>query len=309
MADEKPQPRKRLSLAVAVVVVTVLLLQLVSFRVRETERAVVKTFGNVTRVIQDAPGLYWKWPAPIQEVVRLDARLRVLEGPLEEATTADKKSVLLACFVAWKPGDAATFLQGVGTVEAAEKQLESLLRDAVSASIGQFPFGALVSADPARLRWDDLEKAISDRLGKTALEQYGVSVAFVGVRRLALPKDTTESVFARMRAERDVKAKQSLAEGQALAQEIKDQADRERAEALEQARVEAKKVMAEADRDSKEAYLKLEQDPDLAIFLRKVEALKRGLSGRTTVVFDMNAWPFDLLLPKTPPAPVGSGAK
>ena len=95
-------PRNRLTLAVAVLVVGVLLVQLVAFRVKETEHAVVKTFGKATRDVP-APGLYWKWPWPIEEVVRQDARLRVLEGPLEETTTEDRKSVLVSCFVTWRP--------------------------------------------------------------------------------------------------------------------------------------------------------------------------------------------------------------
>src|SRR5205085_198920 len=79
--------QKRVTLVTATLVIGVLFLQLVTFRVRETERAVVKTFGSAAAEDVTQPGLYWKWPWPIQEVVRQDARLRVLEGPLEESVT------------------------------------------------------------------------------------------------------------------------------------------------------------------------------------------------------------------------------
>ena len=91
-------PRNRLTLAVAVLVIVVLLLQLVAFRVRETERVVVKRLGEATRAVKE-PGLYWKWPWPIEEVVRQDARLRCLEGPLEETVTKDRKKRLISRFV------------------------------------------------------------------------------------------------------------------------------------------------------------------------------------------------------------------
>src|SRR4051812_20836242 len=215
--------RNKLTVAVAVLIVTVLLLQLVAFRVKETERAVVKTFGKATRDVQ-APGLYWKWPWPVEEVVRQDARLRVLEGPLEETTTEDRKAVLVSCFVTWRPGKPVEFLERHETEKAAEKTLEGLLRSTQTAVLGRHPFSALIAQDRSQLRWDELEAAIREPLVKKAREDYAIEVVFVGIRRLALPKDTTESVFARMRAERDAKAQALTRAGQIDADAIRDSA-------------------------------------------------------------------------------------
>lgn len=298
-------PRNRLTLTVAVLIVVVLLLQLIAFRVRETERAVVKTFGKATRDVQTA-GLYWKWPWPIEEVARLDARLRVLEGPLEETTTEDRKSVLVACFVAWRTGDPIKFLERHESEKAAERKLEALLRTTQVSVIGRHPFAALVAQDRSQLQWDALEAELREPLVRKARDDYAIEVSFVGLRRLALPRDTTENVFARMRAERDGKAKALLAEGQAEAQRIRDRAENERRQLVDAAEAEALITVAAVDSETEQAYRVFERDPELAIELRKIEALKRGLSGRTTLVFDMNTQPFDILRGL---APVGSRSR
>jgi membrane protease subunit HflC len=284
----------RRTLVVAVLIVLVLLLQLVAFRVRETERAVVKTFGKATRDVS-AAGLYWKWPWPIEEVVLQDARLRVLEGPLEEASTADRKSVLVSCFVTWRPGKPVEFLERHETEKAAEKTLEGLLGSTQTSVLGRHPFSSLIAQDRSQLRWDELEAEIREPLVQKARDDYAIEVVFVGIRRLALPRDTTETVFARMRAERDGKAKALLAEGETEARRIRDKAENERRQLVDEAEADARVQEAGAIRDSAEAYAVLDQQPDLAIDLRKIEALKRGLSGRTTVIFDLATWPFDVL--------------
>jgi membrane protease subunit HflC len=287
--------KNRLTVAVAVLIVVVLLLQLVAFRVKETERAVVKTFGKATRDVE-APGLYWKWPWPIEEVVRQDARLRVLEGPLDETTTEDRKSVLVSCFVTWKPGKPVEFLERHATEKDAERTLEGLLRSTQAAVIGRHPFSALIAQDRAQLRWDDLEKEIGDSLTKKARESYAIDVVFVGIRRLALPKDTTDHVFARMRAEREEKAQTLLAQGASEAQLIRDQAEAERRDKVNAAEVDAELERARALRLSEAAYKVFEQQPDLAIELAKHEALKKALADkRTTLVFDLSTAPFDML--------------
>jgi membrane protease subunit HflC len=289
-------PRNRLTILAASLVLVVLLLELVAFRVRETEVVVVKTFGKATRPVRE-PGLYWKWPWPIEEVVRQDARLRVLEGTIEETLTEDRKSVLVSCFVTWRVGDPVRFLESTETAEAGERQLERLLRNYQRTALGGFPFSALVATDRAQLGWDKIEEAIRVPLETVARDELGIEVVFVGIKGLELPKDTTERVFDRMKREREVKAAQLLSQGQSEAGEIRAAAERERQEALDAAEAEKRRLLAQADQESEAAYKVFEQDPELAIYLKKIEALKRALAGRTTLVLDTSSPPFDLLAP------------
>jgi membrane protease subunit HflC len=294
--------RNRLTLAVAALLVLTLVLQLVAFKVRETERAVVKRFGKADREIT-TPGLYWKLPWPIEEVVKQDARLRVLEGPLEEMTTEDRKAVLVSCFVTWRPGKAVAFLEKHETEAQAAKTLDALLRSTQTQVIGRYPFSALIAPDKTRLRWDEVERDIREPLVAKARDAYAIDVVFVGIRRLALPRDTSENVFARMRSEREARAKELLTEGQTEAQKIKDDAENERQELVNAAEIDAKNLRARAEKECQDAYRVFEQAPDLAVFIKKTDELPRALSGRTTVVFDLSSPPYDVLRGV---APVGS---
>lgn len=299
--------KRPVTLAVGALVVLVLGLQLVAFRVRENERAVVLTFGEATREIGD-PGLYAKWPWPVEQVVWFDGRLRVLEGPLEECQTEDGKSLLVSSFVVWHVKDPLAFHKTIGSVDQGDHQLERDLRDAQSKAIGRFPWSAIVSQEREKLRWDEVEARIGEALKERVARQYrtgrdasardAVEVAFVGIRRLALPETTTERVFERMKAEREARAAEILAQGDAEAAKIKADAETEKQKALDEAAAYEKKVVAEAERAAAEHAAVYGQDEDLAIFLRKLEALKKVLAKRSTIVLDTKTPPFDLLAPK-----------
>lgn len=290
--------KSRLTLAIAVFLVLALALELVAFQVRETERAVVLTFGEATREIKE-PGLYGKWPWPVEQVVRFDGRVRVLEGPLEECQTEDGKSLVVGSFVAWRVGDPLAFLKALGGVDAAERALERDLRDAQAKAIGRHPWGALVAAERERLRWDDVERDLAAALAERVVRQYrsGIAIELVGIRRLALPETTTERVFERMKAEREARAAEILSQGEAEAAALKAEAERERLLALDQAKADERRLVAEAEKAAAEHFAVFGQDQDLAIFLRKLEALKRVLAKRSTIVLDTKTPPFDLLAP------------
>jgi membrane protease subunit HflC len=291
-------PRNRLTILAAALVVGVLFLELVAFRVRESEVVVVKTFGKATRPVRE-PGLYWKWPWPVEEVVREDARLRVLEGKLEETLTADRKSVLVSCFATWRVGDPVRFLESVESAEEADRQLGRLLRGYQRTALGTFPFAAFVASDRSQLLWDKIEEAIAQPLKEKAKQELGIEVVFLGIKGLALPKDTTERVFERMKRERDVKASELLALGQKEAGDIRAAAERERQETLDAAEKQRRELLGQADKESEAAYRTFDEDPELAIYLKKIEALQRALAGRTTLVLDTSSPPFDLLAPVT----------
>ena len=111
----------------------------------------------------------------------------------------------------------------------------------------------------------------------------------------AMRKTITEKVFDRMVAERKQFADRSIAEGKSKAREIRISADRDRTIALAEAEAQAQRIRAEGDAKAAESYKTFSSDPELAEFLRKIEALRVILRGRTTIVFDTNVPPFDLL--------------
>lgn len=287
--------KKNITLIIFGVVIAALfvLLQLV-FIVRQGEAAVVTLLGKPVRAATEA-GLYPRWPWPIQRVYSFDNRTQALEGSFEETMTADGKNVLVSVYAGWKIADPVKFLERVGTPERAEANLDGLIRTYKNASVGQLKFSQLVNPDPAQLKFDDLEKQLLAAVQDPAKERYGIDVAFVGVRRVGLPEAVTQSVFDRMKAERQELADRYKAEGQGEAIKIRAQADSERDQLLAKAQADALRLRADGDAAAAEYWKGYAKNPDLAMFLLKLQSMQETLKDKSTVVLSTDSEPFDLL--------------
>lgn len=300
--------KSRLSLVIGALLLVLFLALLFCFQVRTTEVAVVTTFGRYSRDLPN-PGLYFRWPVPIQNVYRFDNRLQNLEGKFEQLTTKDAKNLLVSVYVGWRIQSARKFLELFGGDSAlatakAENTLEGLVRNAKNAVIGRYVFGDLISPDPKAVKFDQLEADILKEIKGPALEKYGLEIELVGIKQLGLSEAITGKVFERMRAERDRLVKQFQGEGNARAQEIRSEADRKRDELLAKAQADALRIKGEADAQASKELAILEKNPGLAIFLYQVNALKETLRERATLFLDQKTPPFNLLTgekPKTNP--------
>lgn len=273
----------------------------VVFVVREGEVAVLTRLGKPVAAIEEA-GLYRRWPWPIERAHIFDRRLHSIENALEESLTHDGKNVLVGLYAGWRIRDPIRFLERVGGVEQAETNLDGLLRTAKNAAIGRHRFAHLVNTDPDALQLDAIEQEILADVAPAAAERYGVDVKFVGIRRIGLPEAITQSVFERMRAERMELADRYRSEGEAESIALRAQANSERDKILAKADADAKRIRAEGDAAAVEYYKIFEQNPDLAMFLRKLEVLEETLKDRATVVLSTDSEPFDLLRNARPAA-------
>ena len=119
----------------------IFLFLLFAFQVRTTEVAVVTTFGSISGQPRTEPGLYPRFPYPIQTVYKFDKRLQNFERKYEQSFTRDKKSPILSVFVAWQIEDPIVFLKRFnGDIARAEASLENVVRDAKNAVIGRHDF-------------------------------------------------------------------------------------------------------------------------------------------------------------------------
>ncbi len=292
--------RLRLVLRWGVVALVLALLSYgaVGFQVAEYEQAVVTRFGRPVRII-DAAGLQFKWPWPVESVVRLDRRIEVLESRLSEALTADKRNVILPIFVLWRVEDPLRFLQATqGQAEGFRIKLDSMATSARNAALGRFSFGELVSVEPGVVRLAELEESVAAMMREEVRATYGVEIISVGVSQLQLPAANTPFMFDRMRAERAQYAAAFRAEGQRAAEEIRSVTDAEKTGLLAAARAYAEeqkgKAEAEAAAITAAAYA---ADPELFRFLRELEALRAVAGRNVTLVIGDETPPFNLLSP------------
>ncbi len=277
----------------------VLVLVTLLFIVREGESALVTTFGRISRTTDEA-GLYMRWPWPVQRVHIYDTRTQIWSGRLEQTLTSDGKNVLVGLYGGWRIADTESFFQSLGSMERAAAAMEGLLRTYQHATLGRYPFSALINTDADAFRFDDVEDDILQAARAEALERYGLQLDFVGIRQLGLPESIAEKVHERMRAEREEIAERFRAEGEGEAIRIRAEADSRREQLLAQADAEARRIRAEADAAAAEFYRTFEQSPELAHFLKKLEVLQQTLESRATIILSADMEPFDLLRGSTP---------
>ncbi|OHB45811.1 MAG: hypothetical protein A2178_00165 [Planctomycetes bacterium GWC2_49_10] len=281
-------------IALVVVIVAVLMLYWVSFQVRETESALVTTFGKATKAIT-VPGWYPKLPAPIQFVYKFDSRLRVYEGPIEETTTRGGEPIVVTAYLVWKIAEPLKYFEKVGTEAQATEHLANQLRDKQNSIIGQHYFSELVNSDPAMIKFEQIESELKSQLAGAVREIYGIEIVDVGIKRLGVSEKVTQDVFARMSADRNRKTESVLSAGSAEARKIRTEAETKRTVLMAAAQNRAKAIRGQGDAEAAQYYKELEQDPALAIFLRQTEALKKILKDRSTIVISADSEPFKLL--------------
>ncbi|MCU0916125.1 MAG: protease modulator HflC [Planctomycetes bacterium] len=295
---------KNLAIPVLVAVIfLVMVVYLVTFQVRETEAAFVTRFGKPVREVMK-PGLYSKWPTPIEQVHKFDSRMRVLEAELGETTTSGTVPIIVHTYVVWRVAEPLKFLNAVKTIDNAEAKLRSQINDTQNRVIGQHAFGEFVNSDPAQIRFDQIQEEMLADLKGSVEKDYGIEIKTLGIKQLKISADVTKQVFERMKAERQRITDRTISEGDAEAGRIRAEANKKRDVLLAAAEARAKAVRGEGDRDAAKYYKMLDEDPKLAIFLRNLEAFVTTLRGDTTLVIPADAEPFRLLteMPSLEPA-------
>ena len=275
--------------------IIILALMSASFQVRENESALVTTFGKIARPPITKPGLYFKWPPPVEWVQKFDSRLRILEAELGETTTKGAVPVIVNTFVVWRIAEPNVFFNAVGNVTEAQSKLLSQISDTQNKVIGRHFFSDLVNSDPSKVKFEEIEGEMLTELQNAVRKDYGIEIKAVGIKQLKVNEDVTKNVFDRMRKERERRTEATIAEGSAAARKIKTDADSMQTELLAAADARAKAIRAQGDAEAATYYKMLEQDPNLAMFLRDVDALKKILEKRSTLVIGADAEPFKIL--------------
>ncbi len=266
----------------AIVVVGLVLVWLSLFTVSETEFAIVVEFGRPVRTVAQA-GLHAK--LPYQSLLRFDRRLRVYNPRPSEFLTRDKKNLVIENYVCWQIRDPELFVKTVGDVTAAEMRLYDIVWSGLSAALGSYDLESLINSNSERLRGEELMEKLTGETTHRALQQYGIEVVDVRMKRLNLPEQNKQSVFARMRAERERIARQYRAEGEEQALKIRASADRQKEEILSAAYRDAEKVRGDGDAQSTRIYgAAYSRDPQFFKLVRTLEAYKKILDDKTTLV-------------------------
>ncbi|GAF88141.1 unnamed protein product, partial [marine sediment metagenome] len=186
----------------AMLVVAALLVSTVTYQLEFTEYGLIKRFGKTVSDFDGSTdaGLKFKWPWPVERLVKYDARTNVLEETLEELETRDRNNVLVTLYCAWKIADPVKFHAKTERFDKAEKQLRTLLRSEKKV-IGMYNMQDLINTNPKAMRIPEIERDIYQRVQERAREDYGIQIVRVGIKSLGLPEFVSEQVITNMKGE------------------------------------------------------------------------------------------------------------
>lgn len=275
--------RRRWLIPVAVLVVAKLCL----FTVDETRMMVLTSFGRPVMTVSRA-GIYAKWPWWSR--IGFDRRLRVYDPAPSEFLTADKKNLIVNNYVCWRIQEPVRFLGAVGNEVGAQMRLHDVVWATVSAEIGSHPLDCIVSTEPDGVATDEMMARVTRRCAKRAAADYGIEVVDVAIKRLNFPEQNKQSVFDRMRAERQRIVKQYRAEGESEAMKIRAEADKLKSDILAEAYSKAEVVKGEGDAEASRVYAAAHNaDPSFYKFLRTLESYDKMLDDKTTLVLSSDS--------------------
>ena len=262
------------------------------FIVDETEQVVVLQFGKPVRIITE-PGLHIKVPFPFQEKNVFDNRLLEYDSPPEEILSKDKKSLIVDNYVRWKIVDPLQFLKTVQAIPTALSRMDDIVYSELRRELGTHDMVEIITENREEL----MEKVTV--ASNRATQDYGIEVVDVRIRRVDLPSQNEESIYARMDAERKRQANKFRSEGEEEAQKIRATTDRDKTIILADAYKEAEGIRGEGDAKAVEVYADAySADPKFYEFVRTLDAYKKIIDDKTMLVLPSDSRLFKLLLDK-----------
>ena len=285
--------------------------------VTEGNKGIVTRFGKVVRDSEAHlnivnPGLHFKMPF-VDRVKSLDVRIQTISSSADRFVTSEKKDVIIDSYVKWQISDPATYYLTTagGNKTQAEELLRRRINNSLRSQIGSLTIHEIVSGrnnhnDDASVEdndFDSVDVAVAsqskrDEVMQNALKDIGASAKSLGIKivdvrikQINLPPEVSNSIYQRMRAERDAVAKLHRSQGRKEAEAIKAHADREVVVKIAEAERQARTLRGEGDAEATRIYATAyKQNPKLFEFLRSMDAYKNAMtSGKDTLVLDPNS--------------------
>ncbi len=236
------------------------------FYVQEHQKAILFRLGEM--VVSDfKPGLHVMTPI-INKVSTFDARVLTLDAKSERFLTSEKKNVIVDSFAMWQIGDVGLFYTTVGGDEyQANLRLDQIMKDAMRSEFGIRTIKQLISEDRSELR-----RTLLNKLSPVAAK-FGIELIDIRIKRIDLPQEVSNSVYQRMRAERERVAREFRSQGAETAEQISAEADKQKQVLLANARRDGENIRGRGDAGSADIYAKsFGKNAEFYAFYRSLQA-------------------------------------
>ena len=304
------------SLAIFVGIIGLLAFSSSVFFVQEHEKAILFKFGEITGTDFE-PGIHFKVPF-INNIKKYDARRQTLDAAPQLFLTSEKKNLVVDSFVVWRIKNLKTFYTAVlGEKSIAESRLDQIVKDQMRSEFSKRTIHQVVSehrdelmglikqgmmrepkADVPQSSNVDAEKSASDapdpavaegEINTESLQNIedllGVEIVDIRLKRVDFPPQINESVYSRMRAERERIAKELRAQGAEEAEKIQAKADRDRTVILAEAYRDAEIIRGEGDALAADTYAQaFGKNQEFYSLYRSLNAYKKAFSQKSDMI-------------------------
>ena len=258
-------------------VIAIVILSSSMFTVHMTQNAVVLELSKPKEIITE-PGLYFKLPF-LQKVRYFSKQLLDNDSNPTEVITKDKKNLLVDNFTMFKIVDPLKFLETVRGERGARARLDDIIYSELRVEIGTHDLHDVVT----ETRDSIMAKVTKEASLKAA--EYGIGVVEVRIKRTDLPPEVANSIFNRMRTERERIAMEYRSEGKEEATKIRAETDKEKTILVAEAYKEEQIVRGEGDAMATKIYAEaFNKDQKFYTFMRSMEAYKKSLKTDTTLL-------------------------
>lgn len=261
------------SLIVVAIAAVLALAATAVFTVDETQTAIRFRLGEIVQTDYQ-PGLHFKMPL-INNVRKFDKRVQTLDAEPDRYLTVEKKNVIVDSFVKWRVANVSRYYTSVGgDPRQANLRLDQIIKDALRSEFSKRTLQEAVSGERTQIM-----DVLSTAAGQEARD-LGVEIVDVRIKRIDLPSEVSNSVYARMRAERERVARDFRSRGMEAAERIRADADRQSTVIVAEAYRDAEKVRGEGDAIAAETYARaFNKDSEFYAFTRRLHAYRSSFSG------------------------------
>ena len=263
----------------ALSLIAVIIISQSVFVVSEIERAVKLRFGEIVQFDLE-PGLHFKWPI-INSVRYFDSRILTLDAQPQRYLTSEKKALMVDSFIKWRIKDVAKYFTTTG---GDEERAKRLLSQRVDTGLRN-EFGTRTVKEVVSGERDQLMNSLTSMLDGIAQEELGVEVIDLRVKRIDLPLEVSESVYNRMRTERERLARELRAQGNEVAEKIRATADKDKTIILADAYREAEETRGNGDAKATATYAEAySKDPEFYDFTRSLKAYQATFQSKGDIL-------------------------
>ncbi len=246
-----------------------------AFIVPESQQIMVLQFGQ-PKAQYTEPGLKWKIPF-IQNLKVFDSRILDVDPPAEDLILADQKRLIVDTFARYRITDMLVYHKELGDERRAVDRLNTIINSALRSQMGSATLSDVLST-----KRSDIMTKIEESVNAAAKEA-GIEIVDIRIGRADLPEQTSQSIFARMRSEREREAKEFRAQGAELAKQVTAKADKEYEIILAEAKKKSEILRGEGDETAIKTYADAyKKDPEFYAFYRSLEAYRESMKGDNT---------------------------